>query len=182
MIRLHITLNLLKELRMRNLLAIFLSFGLFSSQALAIEHFELPWMNHELRGEIYRTTDHPNGVFVIEAYFIGCPACNHNVPNVKDLAQDYEAEPRVQILDVGRDCRDSDYVRWIQRHNPPYPVLNDCQRQVIGALNVRAYPTTVVLNCHGEEVYRTVGVWNHSARNQIRAAINGALMTECSVE
>src|SRR5687768_8899726 len=75
--------------------------------SLALEPFELTWMNHEDPTTIYRSADYPQAVFVLEAYFKNCPYCNDNAPLVDRLKEHYADNPNVQILDIGRDCRGS---------------------------------------------------------------------------
>ncbi len=150
------------------------------AQAADVSSFELRWMNHEDRTTMYKSSDHPNGIFVVETYFLGCPYCNDNASAVDALAADYADQERVQVVDVSRDCRDIDYNEWIRRHNPNHPVLNDCSRKLIGALGTRSYPTTYILDCTGKVVYQSVGAWNSNTKRAIRAKIDQLLQQDCS--
>ncbi len=151
-----------------------------SSSAWALDNFELRWMNNvEDTNAIWKSADHQNSVIVVEAYFKDCPYCNDNAPNVDELAATYQTNPLVQVIDVGRDCRESDYATWISRHHPNHPVLNDCNTQVLGPLGISGYPTTVILDCHLHEVYRTSGEWGSSTAAAIRNKINQLLQTNC---
>lgn len=127
-----------------------------------------------LPGETFSSKDHPYGVFVVEAYFLTCPYCNQNAPMVKDLAAEYEGTKNVHILDVGTDCRQSDYRQWQSRHNPEHKVLNDCGGRSLlkSKLNVTLYPTTIVVDCIGNEVFRAKGLWNNSKIFQLKEAID----------
>lgn len=129
----------------------------------------------------FNSSEYPYGVFVVEAYFLGCPYCNQNTQNVDELADEYASQDQVHVLDVSIDCRDSDYRNWISRHNPNHPVLNDCGGRSLlkNKLNISSYPTTVVLNCKGEEVYRTTGLWAKKQKDQLKAAIDLAV-EDCS--
>lgn len=153
--------------------------ALFASTAFGVDTFELPWVNNAVTDLKYKSADHPNGVFVVEAYFLGCPYCNDNAPNVNALADKYRKEPRVQVLDVSRDCRASDYRTWISRHKPNHPVLNDCSKKLIGQLGTRYYPSVYVIDCHGDVVYDHVGVWNGEVKREIDQVISGLLRETC---
>lgn len=157
---------------------------LFASAAHAapVLPFELRWMNHEDRTTTYKSSDHPNGIFVLETYFLNCPYCNDNAPAVDALVEEYAEQPRVQVLDVSRDCRESDYNTWINRHKPNHPVLNDCSKKVIGPLQVSGYPSTYVVDCKGNIVYRTAGAWNSNTKRAIRAKIDALLLEDCAAE
>jgi hypothetical protein len=133
-------------------------------------------MNGE-QDELFHSKDHPYGVFVVESYFLTCPYCNQNAPAVSQLALEYEAESRVHVLDVSVDCRESQYRNWISKHRPKYKVLNDCGGRSLlrSQLGISSFPTTVVVDCKGEEVYRTSGLWNAVAAAKVRNAVDSAL-------
>lgn len=137
--------------------------------------FSFPWMNHAQRGTAYNTANHKNGVFVIEAYFQACPACNVSAPFVNALAAEYANQPRVQVLDVGKDRRDADYTMWIDRHKPNHPVLQDSELKLLNKLGVTSYPTTVVINCRGDIAYSESEVWNENVKRKVKAKIDELL-------
>ena len=146
----------------------------------AVSPFSLPWMNSNPRSS-YTSASHADGIFVIEAYFLGCPYCNQNAQNVNDLATDYVTEARVQVLDVGIDRVDADYATWISRHSPNHPVLKDASRVLIRQLGTTGYPSTYVLNCRGEVKYSGEGgPWEAAEKAAIRAAIDVLLAEECT--
>ena len=142
--------------------------------------FSLPWMNSTTHGSSFNSADHPNGVFVIEAYFLGCPYCNDNATNVDALATKFASEPRVSVLDVGVDRSESQYQQWIERHNPNHPVLNDGSQKLIGQLGTSGFPSTYVVDCKGNVVTSTTGQWGSSEQQQIEDGVRQALGTTCS--
>ena len=151
-----------------------------SALAYGLEAFELPQMNGENVGEVYKSADHPGAVFVFEAYFNRCPYCHENAPIIDELAAAFKDESRVQVIDLGRDCRDSDYRSWIIRHNPNHPVLKDCNQQLLGPMGVSAFPTTVIYDCRGNEVFRNVGTMDRGVYDRAVASIQAALTQQCS--
>ncbi len=142
--------------------------------------FELPWMNGGATATTYKSSDHSNGIFVVEAYFLGCPYCNNNAPAVNKLAQKFASEKRVQVLDVGIDKNESQYKEWIKRHKPNHPVLNDANRKLIRQLGTQGYPSTYVLDCKGNVVATTEGQWDAEAQADLEEAITNQLSKECS--
>lgn len=156
------------------------------AQAKTITPFELQWMNHENRTTTYKSSEPTGKVHIIETYFLNCPYCNDNAPNVDEMAEHYANEPRVQVLDVGRDCREVDYDTWIEKHNPNHPVLNDCKQVVIKQLNAGnpkpKYPTVFVTDCKGTVHFERIGVWSPSTKSSIRAAVTKALQVDCTPE
>lgn len=139
--------------------------------------FSLPNMNNA--GTPYNSAEHKNAVFVIEAFFNGCHYCHVNAPNVHDLVTAYRGNDRVQVLDVGIDSQPIQYDSWIRQTNPSHPVLNDSRRSVIGALKTQGFPSTYVLNCKGEVIGQTEGVWGTNAQRQIKQSIEQGLGTKC---
>jgi AhpC/TSA family len=152
------------------LFALFVSATAFGA---TVAPFQLPWMNHATPGTIYKSADHPNTVFVLEAYFRSCSYCNANAPLVDDLAESYADNARVQVIDLGIDKYDNDYRIWIANHQPNHPVLKDANRVVVTPLGTTAYPTTYVVDCNMNVVYRSVGGWSSIA--PIQQAVDAAL-------
>lgn len=139
----------------------------------AITPFSLQWMNGS---GMYSSANTPNGVFVIEAYFLNCPYCNQNAGNVNALAAEFSSNTRVQVLDVGIDRMDSQYATWIAKHKPNHPVLKDANRTLIRQLGTSGYPTTYVVDgATGNVVYETSGVWEADTKEEIRDSINELL-------
>lgn len=131
-------------------------------------------------GEVYKMADHPNSVFVFEAFGLNCPYCNDNAPNLDKLTNDYKSNPRVQVLDLGLDSQASYYVEWIRRHKPNHPVVQDVSRRVFGALSTEgSIPQVFVANCKGALVGKYVGSWDSSAARYVRGLVDKALETVC---
>ena len=157
-----------------------LCLGLFltTGNLLAVKPVELPQMN--ANGGVYKMTDFPKGIFVIEAYFLGCPYCNENAPNVNALASRFANDPRVQVLDVGIDRDNSSYETWIKRHNPNHPVLKDSTRKLITQLVTSGYPSTYVVNCKGQLIESTEGLWGNQEEDAIIRAVERLQSENCN--
>lgn len=146
---------------------------------LAISPFQLEWMNHESPNTFYDSSDYPQSVFIVEAYFKNCPYCNDNAPNIDALRNHYEGNDLVQVVDVGKDCREADYRAWIARHKPNHPVLRDCNQRMLGQLGVRGYPTTYILDCNLNVVSRFVGAMNSSTYRTIISTVDRLMAEGC---
>lgn len=157
--------------------------GLFASSALAskIAPSSFPWMNAGQAGTSYNMADHPNAVFVFEAFSLSCSWCNKNAPNVDALASKFKDNSRVQVIDLGLDTSDSNYTRWISTHKPNHPVVKDVGRKVYNALQVEnGIPQVFIVNCRGEREDVVVGYWGDAEKAQVEAAVNRALQTTCA--
>jgi len=160
-----------------------LALSAVAAQAAQMEILEFPWKNGPAAGSVYKMSDHPNGVFVFEAFSINCTFCNQNVPQVKAFVSKYSANARVQVIDLGLDTADSAYTRWISQHRPTYPVVMDTGRRAWTALRQEnGIPQTFVVNCRGELVDHTIGLWNAASVVKLDAAVAKALETTCVAE
>lgn len=163
---------------MKNLFFLGLALVLTKSTFAAIS-FELKEMKS---GSFYNSGSHAEGIFIVEAYFLGCPYCNQNAQNVNDLAEKYMGENRVQVLDVGVDRDDKAYQTWIERHKPNHPVLKDANRLLIRQLGTTAYPSTYIIDCKGNIIYRTTGVWEPATKRELEQTVDGLLKSGCQNE
>ncbi len=150
-----------------------------STASFGITSFSLQQMNHLVPGTMYNSADHKDAVFLVEAYFLNCPYCNDNAPNVDDMAQSFANEPRVQVLDVGIDRSDSQYAAWIKKHAPNHPVLKDDKRLLIKQLGTSGYPSSYIVDCNGKVRYQTSGVWNMSKETSMKDKISEILKESC---
>ncbi len=168
---------------MRKFLATVL-FGLFASTgysaAIDPATTEFPWMNGPSRDSRYVLSEHPNRVHVWEAYSITCSWCARNAAQVKAMKAEFVDDTRVEFIDLGLDSRDTDYTRWIQTHQPTYPVVKDVDRKVWTALSRQAgIPQTFVTDCAGNVVDSTIGYWDAAAKARLKAAIAQAKTVIC---
>lgn len=153
----------------------------FAQLSLAVSPFSLPWMNGD-DSPTYNSADHASGVFVVEAYFLGCHYCNENAPNVNALAEKFSGNDRVQVLDVGIDRSDSDYETWIAKHSPNHPVLKDASRELIKQLGTTGYPSTYVIDCKGNVAYKSSGTWSASKKQAIENAVQKLASEDCQAD
>jgi peroxiredoxin len=151
-----------------------------SATSFGITSFQLQQMNHSTPGTMYDSAAHKDGVFVLEAYFLNCPYCNDNAPNVDEMASYYASEPRVQVLDIGVDRADSQYKTWIAKHQPNHPVLKDDKRTLVRQLGTSGYPSTYVVDCKGTVRYKTSGVWSMTKESTMKDKINEILKESCN--
>ena len=167
---------------MRKLLVV--GFLALSSQALAGSVYQLDWMNHSERPGTEKLTlgQANNKVYVVEAWFNGCPYCHENAPNVDALATTLASNSQITVIDLGRDRRTSDYTSWINRHHPNHPVVRDGDSQsLLSQLQVSGYPTTVVLDCNLQVKMTKVGTWEEGDAEELAAKAREVSQAGCTV-
>ncbi len=150
-----------------------------STSAFAISPFNLPWVNNPARDTIYKTSDHADGVYILEFMANFCGACNENAGNVDELATMYAGNARVQVLDMSLDSNDREIASWIARHQPNHPVLKDVSRTVWREVGSQYIPTVVITDCRGVEKFRFTGVWDAGTKATMKSTIDGLLAETC---
>jgi peroxiredoxin len=149
--------------------------------AVTIQPFTLQQMNAEEPGTMYSSLEQTCKVYVLESYFLNCPYCNDNAPNVDDLSSDYADTKMVEVLDIGVDKSDSQYAEWIRRHNPNHPVLKDDKKSLTSQLGTTGYPSTYIVDFTGKVVMKTSGVWSSTTKTKLRNKINSLLQRDCPI-
>lgn len=143
----------------------------------------VPWglqdMNHKPEPALYRSSDHPNGIFVLEGYFRSCGLCNWNAANVNALASEYSSQNRVQVLDVGLDGPDRTYQLWIEETEANHPVIRDAERFLINQLGFEAYPSVAIVDCHMKIRYKHQGFWEAPTQKEVRDVVEVLLKESC---
>jgi peroxiredoxin len=153
--------------------------GLGSSSAFALSPFEMPWKNADAPNAVYKSSDHPNGIFVLEFLANFCSDCNRNAPNVDEMATYYADEKRVQVLDVSIDTKDTEIARWIAAHHPNHPVLKDVGKKLWKELGGEYIPTVAVTDCNGRIRYQYVDFWTAAVKAEIKATVDQLLAETC---
>lgn len=146
-----------------------------ATPVMGVPDFSLSLMNGN-RGT-YSTAAH-DSAFLLDFYFNSCPACNENAPAVEEVAAEFHSN-QIQFLAIGIDRNDSDYASWIRKHNPSFPVLKDNQRTLPPVFGVSSYPTTVILDCNMNEVFRYVGTWNARKKQEIKDKLFDLMFQIC---
>jgi peroxiredoxin len=153
-----------------------------SALASTIQPFQLPWVNGPARDSVYSTTDHPNGVFVLEALQNFCPHCNNNVGAVDELYNKYKSESRVQVVDLDLDSDPGEIQAWLDKYHPAYPVVQDADLKVWNQIGADGIPTVVVMDCKGNIAYENSGEWDDQMKTEISQTIDGLLAQSCAAK
>lgn len=161
----------------------FILFLLCLLPSVAAARIPMPFQRPNMStGGNFSSSALPNGVFVLEAYFAACHYCNENAANVDRLASRLKLYPDVLVLDVGVDSSDQQYTAWLSRHpfQSNHLVLKDAARALLRAeLSTSSFPTTYVLRCDGELLFKHIGIWSSTTRMQVEQAVVKGLTHKC---
>ena len=150
-------------------------------------NLEFPVQNSATPGTLFRMADHPNGVFVFEAFTVACGSCGENADAVNRLAAEYKNNPRVHVIDLGQESVETRYREWVRRFKPNHLVVNDVESRVYDALRtINQTPQVFVVSCTGLMMGNFVGTWSSSdasgqtGNDMVRELVEKALKTTCT--
>ncbi|MBE9661017.1 TlpA disulfide reductase family protein [Mucilaginibacter myungsuensis] len=102
----------------------------------------------DLNGQKIQTKDWAGKTVVVNFWFIGCPPCRAEIPDLNKLALKYKDNPNVLFvavaLDQGWEVKD-----FIKENPLAYHLVGD-GRYTAGMYEVTAYPTNVVIDKQGK--------------------------------
>lgn len=105
-----------------------------------------------LNGEKIRLSDHKGKVILLNFWFIGCPPCMGEIPDINQVYKAYK-DSSVVILSLAKNSvselkefEEGKYIRPIEAIQ--YPVIPDCE-QIANLYHVTGYPRTVLIDKQG---------------------------------
>lgn len=132
-----------------------------------------PFKDKDLSGQKIGIKELAGKVIVLNFWFIGCPPCRAEIPDLKKLSEIYKDNKDVIFvaiaLDEGYDVKD------FVKTNPlgEYHLLYS-GRYLAGKYGVKFYPTNVVIGRDGKVAFSSQGGWPGNA-NWMQKTIDQAL-------
>ena len=112
----------------------------------------------DMDGEAYALKDYRGKVVMLNFWATWCPPCRREMPSMEALYQRFKDEA-FTVLAVNQ-WEDGDIVfPYLGQLSvfPSFPILFDHEGSIAQAYKVRGLPTTVIIDRHGQMVYRAVG-------------------------
>lgn len=136
--------------------------------------FDLP----DLQGQRHRLSSYRGKVVVINFWATWCPPCLEEMPSMQQVWEDLQG-PQFEILAINVSEDDFAIGNFIDGMvpEPGFPILKDEDMGVVGAWQVRALPTTLVVDKQGRIVYRALGGRDMNS-DSIRAQLKGLMDEE----
>ena len=144
----------------------------FASPTELIGHAPPSFSGLDMSGQQYIYENLRGKVIVIKFWFIACPPCIQEMPQLNQLVADYQNQ---EVIFLGFALDDSEEIKqFLQQRNFNYQLIPS-GRNVAHAYNVLGYPTHLVINKSGivDAVYMGV---NTRIREKLSRAIDSALM------
>jgi len=114
-----------------------------------------PFKEKDIDGEKFDMKKMAGKVWVINFWFIGCPPCRAEIPDLNSVADHYKDNKDVVFIAFCLD--ESSAIRNFLKYIPyNYHIVDDC-KYISERYGVHLYPTNVIVNREGKVVYSSVG-------------------------
>lgn len=109
----------------------------------------------DIAGNKLKLKDLEGKVVVLNFWFIGCPPCRAEIPELNQLALKYANDPDVVFIAIGLDYK-SEIKKFTETNPFGYHLVED-GRLYADLYKINLYPTNVVLNKQGQVVFHASG-------------------------
>jgi thiol-disulfide isomerase/thioredoxin len=110
----------------------------------------------DLQGNHYKLKELKGKVVVINFWFINCPPCRMEIPDLNELVAQYKNNPDVVFLAIAMDDKHS-LQEFLKRMPFKYNIIENGE-YIASKNNVGAFPTHVVLDRNGKILFHTDGL------------------------
>lgn len=110
----------------------------------------------DMNGNKYSLKDLAGKVVVLNFWFINCPPCRQEIPELNKMVTRYKDNPDVIFLAIALD--DASAIKDFLKTNPFTYQIVDRGQYLASQYRVRAYPTHVVLDRSGTIAFETEGL------------------------
>ena len=92
-----------------------------------------------------------------------CPPCRGEMPYIEELYNEYGKNNNYIIIlgvaapNLGREGSEEEIVNFLSENNYTFPVVMDFGGELVYKYDIRAFPTTFIINDNGEIVHKIVG-------------------------
>lgn len=125
------------------------------SEQFHVGDFFKPFNEKDMYGEKFDLKKMTGKVFVINFWFIGCPPCRAEIPDLNNVVDHYKDSKDVIFLavclDKGYDIKD-----FVKKSPYNYHIIDD-GRWIADKYGVHLYPTNLIVNRDGKVAYSSVG-------------------------
>jgi len=110
---------------------------------------------NDINGKKIKLKDLKGKIVVLNFWFIGCPPCRAEIPELNELALSYANNPDVVFVAVGLDEK-NDIEKFVKDHPFAYQIIED-GRMYADMYKIYLYPTNVVIDREGKVRFHSSG-------------------------
>jgi thiol-disulfide isomerase/thioredoxin len=109
----------------------------------------------DINGNKIKLKDLEGKVVVLNFWFIGCPPCRKEIPELNEIALNYAGDANVVFIAVALDGKD-DIEQFIKTNPFGYHIIDD-GRSYANIYGIHLYPTNVILDKEGKVRFHASG-------------------------
>ncbi|TAJ54001.1 MAG: TlpA family protein disulfide reductase [Chitinophagaceae bacterium] len=109
----------------------------------------------DMKGNKFSLKELAGKVVVLNFWFINCPPCRMEIPQLNELVVNYQQNPDVVFIAVALDER-YDIQEFLKTNPFRYNII-DGGRYIASKYNINLYPTHLVLDKEGKAVFHSSG-------------------------
>ncbi|MEO9021458.1 MAG: TlpA disulfide reductase family protein [Ginsengibacter sp.] len=125
-------------------------FGELYYQFFQMEEKPLPRFNFvDINGNLYNRENCKGKIVVLNFWFIGCTACQREMPALNKIVDSYKDRKDIVFLSIAPDNKDK-LKKFLEKTPFTYAAVADKGHYVIDTLNINMFPTQMIINRKGE--------------------------------
>jgi len=110
----------------------------------------------DINGNKINTKDLAGKIIVLNFWFINCPPCIMEMPELNKIADTYRSDSSVVFIAVALDKK-NDLEEFFKQTKFKYMVI-DNGRYIADQYSIRSYPTNVIVDPEGKVYFHTTGL------------------------
>lgn len=110
----------------------------------------------DINGNKINTKTLTNKIIVLNFWFINCPPCRKEIPELNKLVQQYNKDTSVVFIAIALDDKQSlqDFLKTIPFN---YTIVDD-GRYIADQYSIQAYPTNIIIDPEGKVYFHSSGL------------------------
>ena len=131
----------------------------------------------DMNGNKFNTKELAGKVIVVNFWFINCPPCRMEIPQLNAMVESYKDNKDVVFIAVALDEK-YELVDFLKTTPFKYNII-DRGRYIASSYNINLFPTHVVVDKQGKVIFHTSGLAGGTVdwiRKSIEAGLNGTVV------
>ena len=109
----------------------------------------------DIQNNKLRSKDLKGSILVINFWFINCPPCRKEIPDLNELVAAYKDNAKVKFIAIALDNK-TDLKAFLALHPFQYQIVAN-GRSVVEQYGVQTFPTHIIVDGEGKVYFHTVG-------------------------
>jgi peroxiredoxin len=123
----------------------------------------------DINGEIIELSKMKGKIVVLNFWFIKCPPCRKEIPELNRIVSDFSKE-NIEFISISTDS-ENNIKKFLNKYEFNYRHISG--ENILEDFKVKSYPTNIVLDKNGEIVYLEIG-GREDIYDQVRLGIEKA--------